>query len=182
MAGVVKKLTQPRKKPLTVSLDRTDVRDSHALMAAACIGGRAVPLLWASDSGASPRRSQNSLEERLLRTLRGLTPRSVPVTILADRGFGRAEWAAVCQELGFHYVVRIKPDLTSSCTRYRGVLRKYPTKKGMAHQLREVDDRKDCRVKHNVVIRWRPDLPKTRDEPWFLMTDLDGRAETLCDL
>ena len=34
--------------------------------------------------------------------------------ILADRGFGRAEWAAVCQELEFGYVVRIKPDVTVS--------------------------------------------------------------------
>ena len=48
--------------------------------------------------------------------------------------------------------------------------------------LRGVDYRKDRRVKHNIVIRWRPDLPKKRDEPWFLMTDLDDRAERLCQL
>ena len=48
MAGVVKKLTRKRKKPLIVSFDWTDVRDFHTLMAAACIGGRAVPLVWAS--------------------------------------------------------------------------------------------------------------------------------------
>ena len=182
MAGVVKKLTQRRKKPLIVSLDWTDVRDFHTLMAAGSIGGRAVPLLWASYSGASLRRSQNSLEERLLRKLRDLIPKSAPVTILADRGFGRAEWAAVCQELGFRYVVRIKPDVTISCSRYHGVLRRYPTKKGMAHLLKGVAYRKDRRVEHNVVIRWRPDLPRKRDEPWFLMTDLDQKAERLCQL
>jgi hypothetical protein len=110
MAGVVGGLTRRRKKPLIVSLDWTEVRDFHTLMAAACIGGRAIPLIWASYSGSSLRRSQNSLEERLLRKLRDLIPRSVPVTILADRGFGRAEWAAACQELGFHYVVRIRPE------------------------------------------------------------------------
>lgn len=182
MAGVVKALTRRRKKPLIVSFDWTDVRDLHTLMAAACIGGRAVPLVWASYTGKSLKRSQNSLEDRLLRKLRGLIPMSAPVTILADRGFGRAEWAAVCQELKFRYVVRIKPDVTISCSRYRGVLRRYPTKKGMAHLLRDVDYRKDKRVRHNVVIRWRPDLPKARDEPWFLMTDLDGKAERICQL
>jgi hypothetical protein len=182
MAGVVRKLTRRRVKPLIVSFDWTDVRDFHTLMAAACIGGRAVPLIWASYTGASLKRSQNSLEERLLRKLRDLIPGSVPVTILADRGFGRAEWAAVCQELGFRYVVRIKPDVTISCSRYHGVLRKYPTKKGMAHLLKEVDYRKDKRVKHNVAIRWRPDLPRSRDEPWFLMTDLGHKAERLCEL
>ena len=182
MAGVITKLARKRKKPLIVSFDWTDVRDFHTLMAAACIGGRAVPLAWASYSGASLKRSQNSLGERTLRKLRALVPESVPVIILADRGFGRAEWAAVCQELKFRYVVRIKPDVTISCPRYRGVLRKYPTRKGMAHRLKEVDYRKDKRVRHNVVIRWRPDLPKKRDEPWFLMTDLDQKAERICQL
>ena len=182
MAGVVKELTRRRKKPLIVSFDWTDVRDVHTLMAAACIGGRAVPLLWVSYSGASPRRSQNSLEERLLRRLRTPIPESAPVTILADRGFGRAEWAATCQELKFHYVARIKPDVTIARSRYRGVLRRYPTRKGMAHLLKEVDYRQDERVEHNLVIRWRPDLPKSRDEPWFLMTDLERKAEPLCQL
>jgi len=182
MAGVIAKLARRRKKRLIVSLDWTDVRSFHTLMAAACIGGRAVPLLWSSYSTPMLKRSQNALEERLLRRLRALLPESSRVVILADRGFGRAGWAAVCQELGFRYVVRIKPDVTVACPRYRGVLRKYPTRKGMAHVLRGVDYRKDRRVKHNIVVRWRPDLPKKRDEPWYLMTDLDGRAERLCEL
>lgn len=182
MAGVIPRVVGRRKKPLLVSLDWTDVRGFHTLMAAACIGGRAVPLLWCTYTGAKLRRSQNRLEERLLGRLKGLLPPACPVIVLADRGFGRAEWAAVCQQLGFRYVVRIKPDVTVSCKRYRGVLRKYPAVKGTAHVLRGVDYRKDKRVKHNVVVRWRPDLPKKRDEPWYLMTDLDGRAERLCEL
>ncbi len=182
MAGVIERLARRRKKRLIVSLDWTDVRSFRTLMASACIGGRSVPLLWASYTEPKLRRSQNGLEERLLRKLKELIPGSFRVIILADRGFGRAEWAATCRELGFHYVVRIKPDVTISCPRYRGVLRRYPTKKGMAHVLRAVDYREDRRVKHNVVIRWRGDLPKKRDEPWYLMTDLDGRAERTCAL
>lgn len=182
MAGVVDRIARRRRKRLIVSLDWTDVRSFHTLMAAACVGGRAVPLLWSSYSTPMLRRSQNALEERLLRRLRGLLPRTFRVVILADRGFGRAEWAAVCQELGFRYVVRIKPDVTVACARYRGVLRKYPARRGMAHLLRGVDYRKDRRVKHNIVVRWRPGLPKKRDEPWYLMTDLEGRAEPICEL
>jgi hypothetical protein len=182
MAGVVRKIAARRRKRLVVSLDWTGVRSFHTLMAAACIGGRAVPLLWASYTGAKLRRSQNALEERLLRELAGLVPGPYRVVILADRGFGRAEWAAVCRELKFHYVVRIKPDVTVACSRHRGVLRKYPTRRGMAHVLRGVDYRKDRRVRHNIVVRWPPDLPKKRDEPWYLMTDLDYRAERTCGL
>jgi hypothetical protein len=182
MAGVIARLVRKRKKRLIVSFDWTEVRDFHCLMAAACIGGRAVPLLWASYPEWRLTRSQNSLEEGLLRLLRSLIPESVEVVILADRGFGRAEWAAVCQELNFRYLVRIKPAVTVACTRYRGVLSKYPVHKGMAHVLRDVRDRKDARVRHHVVVRWRPGLPKKRDEPWYLMTDLGGRAEALCRL
>jgi hypothetical protein len=182
MAGVIARLVRKRKKRLLVSFDWTEVRDFHCLMAAACIGGRAVPLLWASYPEWRLTRSQNSLEEGLLRLLRTLIPRSLEVVILADRGFGRAEWAAVCQELGFGYLVRIKPAVTVSGARYRGVLCHYPVHKGIAHVLRDVQYRKDARVTHHVVVRWRPNLPKKRDEPWYLMTDLDGRAEALCRL
>ena len=182
MAGVITRLTRKRKKRLIVSFDWTEVRDFHCLLAAAAIGGRAVPLLWASYPEWKLTRSQNSLEEGLLRLLRTLIPGSVKVVILADRGFGRAEWAAVCQELKFRYLVRIKPQVAVAGARYRGVLSRYPVKKGIAHVLRDVRYREDARVTHHVVIRWRPGLPKKRDEPWYLMTDLDGRAEALCQL
>jgi hypothetical protein len=182
MADVIKKLTRKRKKRLLVSFDWTEFRRFHTLMAAACIKGRSVPLLWASYPEWRLLRSQNSLEEDLLRLLRTLIPESVHVVILADRGFGRAEWAAVCQELTFDYVVRIKPDVTVASRRYRGTLRKYPVFKGIAQVLRNVQYRKDTRVTHHVVIRWRLGLPKKRDEPWYLMTNLEGRAESLCQL
>lgn len=124
MAGVVKKLTRRRKKRLLVSFDWTEIRTFHTLMAAACIGGRAVPLVWVSFPEWKLKRSQNSLEAGLLRLLRTRIPESVEVVILADRGFGRAEWAAVCQHLGFRYLVRIKSSVTIACARYRGVLRR----------------------------------------------------------
>ena len=182
MAEVIARLVRQRKKRLLVSFDWTEFRDFHTLMAAACIKGRAVPLLWASYAEWKFFRSQNSLEEGLLRLLRTVIPETIRVVILADRGFGRAEWAAVCQELSFDYLVRIKPKVTVAGPRYRGLLSKYPVFKGIAHVLRDVQYRKDARVTHHIVIRWRPNLPKKRDEPWYLMTNLDGRAESLCQL
>jgi hypothetical protein len=182
MATVIAKLVRKRKKRLLVSFDWTEFRDFHTLMAAACIKGRSVPLLWASYPEWKLLRSQNSLEEGLLRLLRTLIPETVHVVILADRGFGRAEWAAVCQELKLDYLVRIKPNVTVASKRYHGLLSKYPVFKGTAHVLHEVQYRADARVTHHVVIRWRPGLPKKRDEPWYLMTNLEGRAESLCQL
>lgn len=182
MAEVIAKLVRKRKKRILISFDWTEFRDFHTLMAAACIKGRSVPLLWASYKEWQFLRSQNSLEEALLRRLRTLIPESIRVVILADRGFGRAEWAAVCQDLNFDYVVRIKPKVTVACKRYRGVLSHYPVFKGIGHVLHDVKYRKDARVTHHIVIRWRPGLPKKRDEPWYLMTNLEGRAEALCQL
>jgi hypothetical protein len=182
MAGVIRRLVRRRTKRLLVSFDWTEVRDFRCLMAAACIGGRAVPSLGASYPGWKLLRSQNSLEEGLLRLLRTLIPEAVEVVIPADRGFGRAEWAATCQGLKFRDLVRIKPAVTVAGTRYRGVLSRYPVHKGIAHVRHDVQYRKDARVRHHVVIRWRPGLPKKRDGPWYLMTDLEGRAEALCRL
>ena len=58
---------------------------------------------------------------------------------------------------------------------FRGTLRDYPVHKGMCQVLRDVVYRKHDPVRQHVVIRWVEGLPKKRDEPWFLMTDL-GRA------
>src|SRR5262249_31351154 len=144
--------------------------------------GRSVPLLWASYPEWQLLRSQNSLEEGLLRLLRTVIPATLRVVIRADRGFGRAEWAAGCPELSFDYGVRIKPNVTIASQRSRGVLSKYPVFPGIAHGLPDVQDRAAARVTHHVVIRGRPGRPQQRDQPWYLMTHRAGRAEGLCQL
>lgn len=179
----VKPGRRPRKvKPLLVAFDWTDIRNFHTLMAAAVMKGRAVPLLWATYTKWRLAKSQNNLEEGLLRLLRDLIPTGVPVILLADRGFGRTELAKVCQYLGFRYVIRIKPDVWVEGVSYRGNLKDYPVRKGMAVVLRAVRYRKDDPVVQHVVVRWKPDLPKQRDEPWFLMTDLRRGAVELTNL
>jgi hypothetical protein len=131
MKGVIARLVRNRKKRLIVSFDWTGFRSFHTLMAAAAIKGRAGPLRWASYPEWKLFRSQNSLAEGLLRLLRTLLPDPLKVISRADRGFGRAEWAAVCQELKFHCVVRITSKAPVACTRYRGVLSHYPTVRGI---------------------------------------------------
>jgi hypothetical protein len=61
------------------------------LVLSALIGvrGRAVPVLqWVVVIGTL-KKSQNKLQEAFLRSLRRAIPRSRPVVIVADRGFGR---------------------------------------------------------------------------------------------
>src|SRR5262245_18952510 len=172
MGAVIRRLTHKRKKPLLVALDWTEVRPFQTLMAAAVMRGRAVTLLWASYTSGQLLRSQNSLEEGLLRLLVSTLPAGVAVILLADRGFGRTELAQACEALKVRYLIRIKPDVSVSHPSYTGVLRDYPVKKGMWRVLAGAEYRSDGAVTLNVVIRWKRGLPKNRDEPWFLMTDL----------
>src|SRR5262249_31642956 len=155
-----------------IAFDWTDIRNFHTLMAAAVMKGRAVPLLWATYTKWRLARSQNNLEEGLLRLLRTMAPEGVPVILLAGRGFGRTELARGCQQLRFRYLVRIKPDVWVEGAGYRGNLKGYPVRRGMAVVLRDVRYRQDDPVTQHVVVRWKRDLPAGRDEPWYLMTDL----------
>lgn len=182
MPEVIGLLTRKRKKKLLVALDWTDIRSFHTLMAAAVLQGRAIPLLWASYTEGQLARSQNSFEEGLLRLLLTMLPPGVRIILLADRGFGRTELARTCHELGIHYLIRIKPDVCVNHPSYRGNLRDYPVRKGMWRVLADAEYRSDGAVRLNVVIRWKHGLPKKRDEPWFLMTDLAGNAVELTNL
>jgi hypothetical protein len=182
MAGVVRRLSR-RGEPLLVALDWVEVRSFQTPVAAAVAGRRAVPLVWASYPEWVLHKSQNDLGEGLLRLLRSLVPDRVPVILLADRGSGRAEMAVTCRDLGFHYVIRVRPDVTVSHPRFRGNLHDYPVKRGMRRVLRGAAYRSDGRLALDVVIRWKKGLPADRDEPWFLITDLGKRdAVALTDL
>jgi hypothetical protein len=173
MRGVVRRLAKlRRKRPLVVGFDWTEVGGFCTLMAAAAIKGRAVPLLWVSIAKAQLKRRRNATEEKLLRQLMDLLPEGVSVIVLADRGFGRTELARTCQDLGLHYIIRIKPDVWVETGGFRGKLRDLPVHKGMCRVLHDVLYRKHDPVRQHVVIRWVEGLPRRRDEPWFLMTDL----------
>jgi len=183
MAGVIRRLVRPsRKKPLVVGMDWVEFRRFHTISLCAAIQGRAVPLLWASYPEWELHKSQNNLEEGLLRLLRTMIPSKVRVILLADRGFGRTEMARLCQQLRFHYVIRIKPDVYSRTSTHEGKLLDVPVKKGGCRMLKNVAYRKQSPVEQHVVIRWKTGLPKRRDECWFLMTDLNGTPRRLSDL
>jgi hypothetical protein len=182
LAGVIDRLTRRRKKPLLVALDWVDVRSFQTLMAAAVRRGRAVPLLWASYPEWRLFRSQNSLEEGLLRLLRSQIPAGVRIILLADRGFGRAELAKTCQQIGVSFVIRIKPDVRVRHPRYAGRLDDFPIRPGCWRTLTGAEYRSDGAVTLNVAIRWKKGLPPKRDEPWFLMTDLKRNAVAISDL
>lgn len=183
MQGIIRRLAgKKRKKPLLIAFDWTEIRDFHTLMAAAVMKGRAVPLLGASYPEWVLHKSQNNLEEGLLRLLQTMLPPGLKVILLADRGFGRTELARTCQQLKLHYVIRIRPDVWIESREFRGKLLDLPVKKGVCRLLRDVAFRKQDPVQQHVVVRWKRNLPQKRDEPWFLMTDLKRAPLALSEL
>lgn len=183
MTGVIARLAK-RDVPLVVALDWVEVRNLHALVAAAVVGGRSVPLLWHSYPEWELTKSQNNLEEGLIRLLRSLVPERVRIILLADRGFGRTELArTLLAMVNVSFVIRVKPQVRVQHPKFTGQLVDYPVKKGMRRVLRGVQFRSTDPVGLNVVIRWKKGLPEHRDGPWFLVTDLSkGTAIELTEL
>jgi hypothetical protein len=185
MRGVIAQLLRSRywrRRPLVVALDWVEVRNFHTLVAAAVIKGRAIPLLWASYPEWELHKSQNNLEEGLLRLLKTLLPDRTRVLLLADRGFGRTEMARLCGQLAFDYVIRIRADVWVRCAGFRGKLLDYPVRKGICRNLHCLEYRKHHPIEQRVVVRWKKGLPKHRDACWFLMSNLSHSAYRLSEL
>jgi len=186
MRGIVNRLLKKRgkKRKLLIALDWVDIKGFQTLLAGVVLKGRSTPIAWASTTNHvyDGHRSRNAFEESLLLVLRDMIPRSITVVILADRGFGRTALATFCQQQGFGYVIRIQPSVTVRLHGFHGKLLDYPVHKGIAKVLKRVSYRSDDAVTQHVVVRWRKDLPKNRDECWFLMSDQPGSAHQLCNL
>lgn len=186
MRGIVQRLLKKRnkKKKLLIALDWVDIKGFQTLLASVVLKGRSTPIAWASTTNHvdDGHRSRNAFEESLLLVLRSMIPEKIKVVILADRGFGRTALATFCQRQRFGYVIRIQPKVTVRLYGFHGQLLDYPVYKGIARVLKRVSYRSDGAVTQNVVVHWRRNLPKKRDECWFLMSDQPGTAHQLCKL
>lgn len=176
-------LKRRKKRPVLVCLDWTDIRSFHTLMAGIVVKGRAIPLAWASYKDKVQGKSQNVLEESLLLAIKAALPADVRVVILADRGFGRTELGRFCQKIGFDYLIRIKAKVKIQIGSQTTRLDQYPVKRGMCRRLNDVLYRsgKDP-LKQHVIVRWKKGLKGDKDQPWYLMTNLDDPAKELSDL
>jgi DDE family transposase len=184
MSGVLKRVLRKRKKKLLISFDWTDIKSFQTLVASVVFKGRSVPVCWASCRKHlyDGHRSRNAFEESLLLMLRSMIPRHVKVILLADRGFGRTELARFCQNQGFNYIIRIQPNVRVRHADHTGKLLDYPVHKGICKLLKSVAYRSHNAVTQNIVVRWVRNLPKKRDECWFLMTDLQAGGAQISKL
>ena len=103
-----------------------------------------------------------------------MIPHGQKVILLTDRGFGRTELARFFQRYSLDYVIRSSPKVHVRCANYSGKLIDYPVYKGICKLVKHVAYRQHHSVSQNIVVRWVRDLPKKRDECWFLMTSMSS--------
>ncbi len=92
-------------------LDQTDLGDLFAvLMLGVVMGGRALPLAWAVETG--PANLGFTYQETVLDRVRGWLPTSAEVVLLADRFYPSAPLFAWLHQHGWHYRLRVKSNLS----------------------------------------------------------------------
>ncbi len=73
--------------------------------------GRATPLMWKTVVKSELAGWRNEHEDALLMRLREVLPPGIKVTLLADRGFGDVKLYALCEQLGFDYIIRFREKI-----------------------------------------------------------------------
>lgn len=155
---------------LVVAVDWVELRNNFtAIVGTATTGkGRALPVAWSVENRASLHRSQNSLEEGFLALISTLLPDPAWITIVADRGFGRATLFPVVETLGMRYAIRVRGRVHVDCPSYTGLLEDYPLKEGQIVDLGQVVYREDGIAETRLVLHWE----RGAEEPAYIATNL----------
>lgn len=161
---VVLKLADRMDGYLPVLLDHTDVgTDLRVCYAAVLFKRRALPLIFFVFNKRKVKRSQNRIEEYLLRRLKEMIPSRLRVVIVADRGFGRVSLFRFLKAQNWHFVIRVK-----------GKVYIRHTKEGVLNGLPAVWWRKDVRYHKTAhYILNLLTITAGTDDPWYLATDLN---------
>lgn len=153
---------------LVIAVDWVDIRRDQVLRAATPLRGRSLPVLFAAYRKWQLHRSRNSLEDAFFVLLKTLAPRGCEVTIVADRGFTRADLARTLQEIGVHYVIRVRAGTWFVNARHSGALRNLELSPGKHRDFGMGAYRKRSPVPQRIVGFWK----RRESEPWLLATDL----------
>ncbi len=156
---------------LVVALDWTDLGDYKMLAAKVVVCSRAVPLAWTvvrKGEFSEKMKSQNSIEERLIKTLQELLGQRAWL-LIADRGFRRAALLRTLNRWGINYVIRASANTWVKTSRGSGLLGEVRPRPSRALRYRKVLYQKELQVETGLVVCHR----RPADEPWYLVTNMD---------
>jgi hypothetical protein len=100
---------------IIVNMDWTDFDDDDQtaiVLSLQTDHGRSTPLLWKTVLKSELKGKRNAHEDAILTQLRDVLAPETRVTIVADRGFGDTKLFQFLGELGFHFVIRFKANMT----------------------------------------------------------------------
>jgi hypothetical protein len=103
-----------QRREISVAMDWTDFdADDHSTLMISLITShsRPTPLVWTTVEKSTLKGWRRIHEETLLQLLAEVVPAGVQVTVLADRGFGDVGLYALCETLGFFYIIRFKGNI-----------------------------------------------------------------------
>lgn len=161
------------QKAPVAALDWTDIGCGLVMLTAAvALCGRAVPVAW-SVMGRSAftkrRKSRNDAEEQMIRRLKEAFGQR-PWTLVADRGFARADLFRKLDQWGIRYVIRACGNPWVDTGQWSGLLCNIRRQPNCCTRYGRVLYHKGMQVPVSLVVVHRGLAP----EPWYLITNAPG--------
>ncbi len=170
------------RSEVVVALDWTEFdKDDQSTLAIYMITrhGRATPLMWMSVIKSEMKGQRNAHEDRLISRLSKFVPDGVHVTVLADRGFGDADFYALHWDIGLHHVIRFRGNITVTNSKGESKLaEEWLLPSGRARILRNVTVTAGQVPVAAVVCVWA----KGMKEPWFLACGDGSHSQSAAQL
>lgn len=163
-----------------VALDWTEFdTDGHSMLVLSLqtSNGRATPLVWKTVPKAELKGQRNQHEDDLLVRFRGIVPRTVQATVVADRGFADQKlYHFLVEELGLHFIIRFRGIVhVENAQGERRPAKAWLSASGRLRTLRDASLTADRAPVAMVVLVHERGMK----EPWCLATsraDLSGAA------
>lgn len=183
-AGLARILVPVAGRMPVVSLDWTEWGDEHRVLALTLsVGRRALPIFAQAFSKTDMPRSQNVRENTFVQILEHLAPALRGAILLADRGFRRASFVRLLQDLHQRFVVRLAAKIHVSSRAYKGLLCDHPLRPGQQVDLgvctlEPESEKRRGPLRVRIVGVWQ----RGQTEPWWLATSERKPAIRIAEL
>ena|SRR5687768_8269420 len=165
LVPIILKLADRISGYLPVLVDHTDVgKNLRVFYAAVLFKRRALPLIFFVFNKRKIRKSQNKIEEFLLRQLKEIVPSRLRIVIVADRGFGRVTLFRFLERLQWRFVIRVKGKVSVQDRQEDGVLQDLPEQ----WWRENIRYHKTAQYELNLLS-----ITAGTDDPWYLATNLN---------
>lgn len=155
------------KRPL-IAVDWTEWHQDMRVLAAACVGNRAIAIFAQGFSKTDMPRSQNPRENTFIDLLTRLSKRVNKAVLIFDRGFRRVSFIKQLGWLRQSFIIRLAAKVHVRSQHYQGLLSDHPLRPGKRIDLGNCELSERSAVRVRVVGIWAHD----QAEPWWMATNL----------